>query len=158
MNYFYSKKHGGICCTEITAMDEGDTLLSEEQHAELLTGQAAGKVIVMVDGKPALQDAPAPTPPTQFEKDEQMIAKRLAKVNELLAWMAAGNLARMNDGTWPIASVIQLNIDLVPINSLIQCGSFELAMSEIEKSTNELLTKKIKDSWKAKLAENLFKS
>lgn len=61
---FYSAKTGGFYSREI----HGDKIpddaveITDEQHADLLFGQSAGKAITAdADGNPVLTDPPAPT-------------------------------------------------------------------------------------------------
>lgn len=62
---FYSKSTGGFYAREIHGdnIPEDVVEITADEHAELMAGQAAGKVIVPnVAGKPILANQPAPTP------------------------------------------------------------------------------------------------
>ena len=61
---FYSASTGGFYAAEIhgDSIPEDAVEITAEEHAALLAGNAAGQVIVAdEDGKPVLQDPPAPT-------------------------------------------------------------------------------------------------
>lgn len=69
MTYMYSPSTRGFYTREVHSTIPDDVVeISEDQHAELLAGQAAGKIIsAAADGTPVLQDPPAPTQQHQFD-------------------------------------------------------------------------------------------
>ena len=83
---FYSKLAGGFYSREIHGenMPEDVVEITAEQHAALLAGQAAGKVIAAgKGGKPVLQDPPAPAPLTLEQVKAQRQAAYVAESDPL---------------------------------------------------------------------------
>lgn len=68
---FFSASTGGFYATEIHGanMPADVVEITAEKHAALINGQADGKVISAdADGRPVLQDPPAPTPEQEQER------------------------------------------------------------------------------------------
>lgn len=93
---------------------------------------------------------------TQHQKDELRYQRRAADKDSLIAWMAADNIARVRAGTWTVADLQALLVDLAPVNSMMQTLSFELAAQSIASSSNVLLTDEIKTAWVQKLTEHFY--
>lgn len=64
MSKYFSASTGGFYDTGFHTPEQipADAVeITDEQHAALLDGQSAGKIISSVDGKPVLKDRPKPT-------------------------------------------------------------------------------------------------
>jgi len=75
---FYASSTGGFYSREIhgNSIPKDAVAITDEQHAALIEGQSSGKQIVPdKDGKPTLQDPPAPT---AEELTEQAASQRAA--------------------------------------------------------------------------------
>lgn len=100
--------------------------------------------------------AVAPLQVSQFEKDQLRYQRRAAAKDGLIAWMAAGNMARVRAGVWTVADLQVLLVELGAVNAMMQTLSFELAAQAIAASTNPLLTPEIKAAWVGKLTEHFY--
>ncbi len=97
-------------------------------------------------------------PQTQFEKDQSRYTKRAAVKDELMAYMAADNMARVRSGVWSVADLTTLLDDpaVVAANSLMGTLSFELAAAQIAAATTPLLTPEIKSDWVSRLESHYY--
>ena len=103
---------------------------------------------------------PAPEPPvlSQFERDKLRYQRRAAVKDQLLAEMAAENMARVRSGTWTVADLTGLMQDATLKTTLDLIGtlSYEMAAQSLAASTNPLLTPAIKAGWVSKLQANFY--
>lgn len=99
-----------------------------------------------------------PAQPSQFEKDQSRYTKRAAVKDELMAYMAADNMARVRSGVWSVADLTALLGDpaVVAANSLMGTLSFELAAQQINAATTPLLTPEIKADWVSRLQAHYY--
>lgn len=106
---------------------------------------------------PDLPVEPQPELP-QREKDELRYQRRAAVKDQLLAWMAADNMARVRSGEWAVADLTSLMGDpaVAAANAHMATLSFELAAQSIQQATTPMLTSAIKSAWATKLAEHYY--
>lgn len=110
---------------------------------------------------PATPPAPepeTPEPPTQFERDQLRYRLRAAAQADLLAYMAADNMARVRAGTWSVGDLTSLMADpaVAAAQAYLSLLSFELAAVAIDSATTPLLTPEIKADWTARLAAHYY--
>lgn len=119
----------------------------------------AGCEQITTEEAQAIRDAeiPPPAQKTTLELDIEKYKRRAFAKNDLMAEMAAMNVARIKNGTWTVQQLTALMQD-EQIKALIahmETLSFELAIGVINGLTNPLVTPKIKAVWVAKLAAKL---
>lgn len=95
---------------------------------------------------------------TQFERDKLRYTKRAGVKDQLLAYMAADNMARVRSGEWTVQNLIDLLGDpaVAAANQFMATLSFELAAQSIAQATLPLLTPEIKALWIGKLQEHFY--
>lgn len=88
----------------------------------------------------------------------QKYQRRAAVKDELISWMADGNVARLKAGEWTKDDLIALMSDPQIDQTLkwISTLSFELACQSIQDCQSSLLTPLIKGSWIDKLQEHFY--
>lgn len=101
---------------------------------------------------------PAPPEPSQFDRDKSRYEKRAGVKDQLLAYMAADNMARVRSGEWTVQNLIDLLGDpaVAAANQFMATLSFELAAQSIAQATLPLLTPEIKALWIGKLQEHFY--
>ena len=94
----------------------------------------------------------------QKEQDLDRYMRRATVKNQIIAELAAENMERVRNGTWTVADLISLTMDvelkgvLDDINTL----SFELAYSKVAALTNPIVTTEIKTQWQTKLMSHFY--
>ena len=158
MNYYYAQINALSICGGVSQLS-GEV---EASHMVAITQEQYESASVMGQRYDAPTQTwvvvpPAPVPePTQFEKDQARFKKRADAKDGLIGWMAADNMARVRAGTWTVANLQSLLIDLEAVNAMMQTLSFEMAAQAIAASTSPLLTAEIKAAWVAKLTEHFY--
>jgi len=109
MNYKFSPSTGGFYLSAVHGDNvPGDAVdVTTARHAELLAGQAAGKVIVVgPDGRPALADPPASTPAQIAAIRSAEIKTELAKIDADGARPAREIAIALASGSTPPAAAV----------------------------------------------------
>lgn len=100
------------------------------------------------------------TLPIQFDNDREKFLRRAGNLNQMLADVAAGNMARVRSGLWTVNDLISLTQDsnLMAIMSDIHVLSFEIAYQKIDGIDHVLITPDIKEAWKKILMDHFYNS
>lgn len=106
--------------------------------------------------EPAPYVPPAAPVLSEQEKLASRFRKRAAAKDDLLATMAAENVARVNSGAWTAGDLASLLNALAPVLAMVQSLSYEMAAQAISTSTHPLLTPDIKAGWVARLQTHFY--
>ena len=117
----------------------------------------AGGIGWLWDGHSLAPGAPAPQP-SQFERDQARYARRAAVKDQLLAYMAADNMARVRAGVWSVQDLSSLLDDpaIAAANAYMGTLSYELAAQAIAAATTPLLTPQVRADWIARLQAHFY--
>lgn len=96
--------------------------------------------------------------PTQRDLDYRRYIRRAEVRAQLLAEMAADNMARVRAGVWTVADLQALMADpqTKVVVELINTLSFELAAAALNAAPGPLITPEIKAGWIAKLQAHYY--